>query len=161
MEDRLLHGDTEIEAMKIYVFGNGNICFAEFKDKYESEIVKCASNDSASFLLCEFKGVDTLAMELLKCLSANVSIFHVGERPRYFPDKYKTKASQWALVGGFGSDEERDGEAIKQCTHFLAFDYNSDKKRTSGTQKNIALCEALGKIRLGDPGAPPRAHLPL
>ncbi len=134
--------------MNVYVFGNGNISFEAFKTYYETALVKALAMAETSFSLCDFRGTDTLAMEFLKGLSSGVTIYHVGETPRYFPDKYKTKAGEWRVLGGFSSDEERDHAAIEACTHYLAVDFNSDAKRKSGTQRNIERCESLGKIRL-------------
>jgi hypothetical protein len=134
--------------MNIYVFGNGNLSFSDFKIYYEEIISRFMDNENVIFFLCDFRGVDVLTMELLKCNSKNVCIYHIGEKPRYFPDKYKTKVSNWSILGGFENDEQRDKEIIMKCTHFVAFDFNSDNKRKSGTQKNIELCESLGKIRL-------------
>lgn len=134
--------------MNIYIFGNGNICFSDFKTHYEEVINRCLEKEDVTFLLCDFRGVDTLAMELLKCVSEKVTVYHVAGKPRYFPDKFKTKAGSWNVVGGFENDEQRDLEAINRCTHFIAVDFNSDSKRKSGTQKNIERCEQLGKIRL-------------
>jgi len=47
-------------------------------------------------------------MEFLKNHTPKVSVYHIGVESRYFPDKYKTKASQWTVKKGFSSDEERD-----------------------------------------------------
>lgn len=134
--------------MNIYIFGNGNISFFDFKKYYEEVIIQFMNRDDVIFSLCDFKGVDTLAMELLKCYSKNVYIYHIGEKPRYFPDKYKTKVSNWQIFGGFENDVHRDREIIMKCTHFIAVDFNSDVRRKSGTLKNIELCESLSKIRL-------------
>ena len=105
-----------------------------------------------NFLVGDFRGVDTLVMEYLKCRTSNVRVYHVGVQPRYLPDKFRTKVSQWELVGGFTSDEERDSAAIETCTHFLAYDANSNHARKSGTLRNIERCLELGKENLG--GAP-------
>ncbi|AFD08583.1 hypothetical protein [Solitalea canadensis] len=134
--------------MNIYVFGNGNISFDDFKKHYEEVINPYLNNEEVSFLLCDFRGVDTLIMELLKCKTSNVSIYHIGERARYLPDKFNTKVGGWKILGGYENDQERDHEVIKKCTHFIAIDFNSDHKRKSGTAKNMEYCEELGKIRL-------------
>jgi hypothetical protein len=134
--------------MNIYIFGNGNTNFADFKQHYEAVINLYLDQTDVSFSVCDFRGVDTLAMELLKCATPNVHIYHIGDKPRYLPDQYRTKVSNWTIVGGFENDAERDAAAIANCTHFIATDFNSDAKRKSGTQKNIELCEVLGKIRL-------------
>jgi len=134
--------------MKIYVFGNGNITFKEFLKLYIEPIEKQLDKENTTFLLCDFRGVDTLMMEYLKSETSNVSIYHIGEKPRYLPDKFKTKVSGWKLIDGFESDEKRDRAAINECTHYLAIDKNSNEKRKSGTLKNIERCTSLNKIRL-------------
>jgi hypothetical protein len=105
--------------------------------------------DRAEFLLGDFRGVDTLMMEYLKTKTSKVTVLHIGEKPRYAPDRYKTKVSSWTFVGGFQDDQSRDEEAIKNCTHYLAIDRNSNDSRKSGTMRNLERCEALGKIALG------------
>ena len=139
--------------MKLYLFGNGNLCFEDFLKHYYEVLQARVSEPGDAYIVCDFRGADTLVMEYLKHLSARVQVFHMGERPRYAPDKYRTKVSQWELVGGFASDAERDGAAIDACTHFMAHDTNSTAKRMSGTGRNIARCLELGKVRLGAPNA--------
>ena len=134
--------------MKIYIFGNGNISFDEFLQYYVQPIEPYVQHKHVSFLVCDFRGVDTLMMEYLKTRTGQVSIYHIGDKPRYLPDKFKTKVSAWQLVGGFNDDSARDRAAIQACTHYLAIDKNSDAKRKSGTLKNIELCEALHKIKI-------------
>lgn len=134
--------------MKIYIFGNGNIQFEEFLNFYIAPIEAFLKGKQITFLLCDFRGLDTLMMEYLKSKSGNVSIYHIGEKPRYLPDKFKTKVNEWKLIGGFESDSSRDKAAINECTHYLAIDKNSNEKRKSGTLKNIELCESLHKIRI-------------
>jgi hypothetical protein len=132
--------------MKVYVFGNGNIKFGDFICYYEANLRNLVEKIGIHFIVCDFRGVDTLTMELLKSETENVSIYHIGDRPRYIPDRFKTKVSQWEFVGGFKTDLERDSAAIENCTHFLAIDFNSDEVRKSGTKKNIEKCLVLGKI---------------
>lgn len=81
-------------------------------------------------------------MEFLKCISANVTIYHIGNKPRYIPDKFKTNVGEWTFIG----DKERDNTAIDNCTHFLAYDFNSNATRKSGTHKNIEICLSKNKI---------------
>ncbi|MBF7089959.1 hypothetical protein IUY40_00145 [Flavobacterium sp. ALJ2] len=131
----------------IYVFGNGNLSFESFKVYYERPIMQLLLKNK-NFIVCDFKGVDTLTMELLKCITANVTVLHIGEKPRYIPDKYKTEVSKWHIIGGFQSDKERDNVAINMCTHFLACDLNTNKKRKSGTQANIEDCLNKHKISI-------------
>ncbi len=135
--------------MNIYIFGNGNISFSDYKIHYEAILNYYLNNKNVHFIVCDFRGVDTLTMEVLKCSTDKVSIYHVGEQPRYLPDKFRTKVSSWKIFGGFTSDAQRDLAAINNCTHFIATDFNTDNKRESGTKKNIELCEKLGKIKCG------------
>lgn len=134
--------------MKIYIFGNGNISFQEFLKYYAEPLEKYLNQEQSSFLLCDFRGVDTLMMEYLKSATGNVSVYHIGKKPRYLPDKYKTKVNSWKLIGGFESDSARDQAAINECTHFLAIDKNSNENKKSGTFKNMERCESLGKIKI-------------
>ena len=132
--------------MNIFVFGNGNISFEDFLTHYQMPLVQVLHNHgNASFLVCDFRGVDTLVLEFLKTKTERVELCHIGERPRYLPDAFKTKVGQWQLKGGFDSDKARDQYAMENCTHFLAVDFNSDEKRKSGTLKNMEQCIALGK----------------
>jgi hypothetical protein len=134
--------------MQVYVFGNGNLRFCDFIDYYEAPLKTAIALPKTHFIVCDFRGADTLTIEWLKSETGNVSVYHIGERPRYSPDRFRTKVSQWKFVGGFTTDAERDAAAISQCTHFLAMDFNSDENKQSGTQKNIATCLELGKISL-------------
>ena len=139
---------SAIDCMKLYIFGNGNISFRDFISYYENPLRNLLEQAETHFILCDFRGVDTLTMEVLKSETKKTSIYHIGEKPRYLPDCFRTKVSQWELVGGFTSDRERDSAAIQSCTHFLATDFNSDERRKSGTERNIEKCLALGKIRI-------------
>lgn len=132
---------------KIYVFGNGNLSWEDFHRLY-MEPLNTIDISECEFLTGDFRGVDVMMMEFLKNKTAQVTILHVGKKPRYFADTFNTKAASWKKIGGFGSDTERDQQAISMCTHFLAVDFNSDEKRISGTRKNIEKCLALQKIRL-------------
>ncbi len=135
--------------ISIYIFGNGNISLSDFITYYQQPLLPYITNSEVSFILCDFKGTDTLSMELLKTYAQHVTIYHIGEHPRYIPDKYKTKVGQWKLEGGFKDDESRDIAAIDNCTHFLAIDFNTNSKRKSGTLKNIECCLSNHKIKIG------------
>jgi hypothetical protein len=134
--------------MNIFLFGNGNISLDDFTKIYIEPIKSIGFGPDIHFTVCDFRGTDTLAIEFLKTETPNVSIFHIGEKSRYLPDKFKTKVDKWTFIGGFTSDKERDIAAIENCTHFLAFDFNSDEIRKSGTLKNIEKCLKLNKIRI-------------
>ncbi len=136
--------------MRLYVFGNGNLSFADFLRYYHAPLARLPLDGAggARVLVGDFRGVDTLTMEYFKCLTPHVRVHHVGARPRYLPDKFRTHVGQWELAGGFADDAARDAAAIDACTHFLAHDFNSDANRTSGTRRSIDRCLELGKTRL-------------
>lgn len=133
--------------MRLYVFGNGNLSFDAFCKLYVPALERAVAAD-ASFIVCEFRGADTLTLEWLKTRTPNVEVLHVGERPRYLPDRYRTKVSGWAIRGGFADDDQRDAAALAQCTHVLAHDFNSKPERTSSTAKLLTRAEELGRPAL-------------
>lgn len=128
----------------LYVFGNGNLSLDDFLTLYVPGLQR-ALDAGAAFWVGDFRGVDTLTMEWLKTKTSAVTLLHVGERPRYMPDRYRTKVSGWTIQGGFDGDADRDQAGIDACTTFLAHDFNTNAKRISGTQRNIEACLALGK----------------
>lgn len=132
---------------KIYVSGNGNVTWENFHQFY-IEPLKKLNLSEYEFIIGDFSGTDTLMMEFLKNKSENVTIIHVGTRPRYFANSFKTMTGRWKIIGGFSSDYERDQFGIEHCTHFLAADFNTDEKRKSGTLKNIEKCLSLNKIAI-------------
>jgi hypothetical protein len=76
----------------VFVFGNGNISFQEFHNKYVNILDRLKEQSDISFIVCDFRGTDTLVMEYLKN-NSNVTLLHIGDKPRYIPDKYKTKVN--------------------------------------------------------------------
>lgn len=130
--------------MQLYVFGPGNLSLSDFLERYRRPLE--GLDRGVRYLVCDFRGADTLTLEHLKTHSPHVTVLHVGERPRYLPDRYRTRVSSWTLLGGFADDDARDQEAIARCTHFLAVDL--DPSRISGTRRNIERCLALGRVSL-------------
>lgn len=130
--------------MLLYVFGNGNLGFDVFTQRYVPAL-ESALEAHSGFIVCDFRGTDTLTMEWLKTRTENVEVLHVGERPRYLPDKYRTRVSAWTVSGGFSSDAERDEAALQRSTHVLAVDFNSDARRRSGTAKMLERAVAEGR----------------
>lgn len=120
---------------KIYVSGNGNVTWENFHQFY-IEPLKKLNLSEYEFIIGDFSGTDTLMMEFLKDKSENVTILHVGKKPRYFANLFKTKAEEWKIIGGFTSDYERDQFGIEHCTHFLAADFNTDEKKKRDTKKH-------------------------
>ena len=140
-----------IKIMKVFIGGNGNLSFEDFCHYYATALNKLLEkNSDAHFLVCDFRGVDVLAMEYLKCRTSNVMVHHMGSRARYVPDQFRTYVNEWKFIGGYSNNWERDQATLKDCTHYLAYDFNSDQSRKSGTQKNIEVCQRMGKIFLPD-----------
>ena len=135
--------------MKVFVFGNGNTSFDTFVKIYGKALSRAlflGKTQPVSFIVGDFRGVDTLAMEYLKTITEEVSVYHMGKSLRYFPSTFGTKAGQWKMVGGFENDGQRDSAAINACTHFIAYDFNSSPTRKTGTQRNIERCIELEKV---------------
>jgi len=143
----LIKNIKNITMKKIYVSGNGNVTWENFHQFY-IEPLKKLNLSEFEFIIGDFSGTDTLMMEFLKDKSENVTILHVGKKPRYFANSFKTMTGKWKIIGGFTSDYERDLFGIEHCTHFLAADFNTDEKRKSGTLKNIEKCLNLNKIAI-------------
>lgn len=109
---------------KIYVSGNGNVTWENFHQFY-IEPLKKLNLSEYEFIIGHFSGTDTLMMEFLKDKSENVTILHVGKKPRYFANLFKTKAEKWKIVGGFTSDYERDQFGIEQYQFVLNDDLDN------------------------------------
>lgn len=136
--------------MRVYVFGNGNLGFDAFVQRYVPSLVSALDAD-ATFVVCDFRGTDVLTMEWLKTRSGHVEVLHVGSRPRYLPDRFRTRVSSWTIRGGFASDADRDDAALQRCTHVLAVDFNSDDARTSATATMLARATQAGRSVLPAP----------
>ena len=94
--------------MKVYIFGNGNINYSDLEELYLKQIRQLVKKDNVEFMVCDFRGTDTLIMEFLKSESKNVTVLHIGDKPRYIPDKYKTKVSKWKICLLYTSPSPRD-----------------------------------------------------
>lgn len=132
----------------IYVFGNGALAFDDFLRLYAPLIEAALARPDTAWSLCDFRGVDTLAMEYLKTRTASVTVFHVGERPRYLPDRRATQVERWQLRGGFADDTARDDAARAASTHYLAYDRFSTPRRPTGTAAIIERCRTDGMVAL-------------
>jgi hypothetical protein len=129
----------------LFIFGNGNSSFEIFCNEY-IPILDKAIKDNYNFILCDFRGIDVLCMEYLKNKTNKVTIYHIGIKPRYLPDLYKTKVSSWKLNSNHLDDYSRDMLAINDCSHYFGIDYNSNTDRQSGTLKNLINLKNKNKI---------------
>lgn len=133
---------------KIFIFGNGNLSFNDFIRHYVPVLENVYALLETEFILSDFRGTDTLAMEWLKSKTPNVTIFSVGDKAHYLPDQFNTFVPDWKLKNGFEHHTQRDTALVNACTHFLAIDFNSDQVRTSATNKSIRKCLQFNKIQL-------------
>ena len=117
-----------------FISGHGNISLQEFIDNYIPQIDH-AIKEKSHFILGDFRGTDTLAMEYLKDKTSYVTIYHCFKKPRYIPDKFDTFVDNWKIIGGFQSDDERDIAMTNNATHDIAL--IKVGRENSGTAKNI------------------------
>ncbi len=132
----------------IYVFGNGRLSFDDFLRLYVPPLEAALAHHDSAWVVCDFRGVDTLVMEYLKARTAAVTVFHVGDRPRYLPDRHGALAQRWVIRGGFADDRARDEAALAACTHYLAIDRFSLPTKPTSTAALIERCRAAGRIAL-------------
>jgi hypothetical protein len=127
--------------LHIFITGHGNLSVSHFFDHY---VPILEAHENAHFHLCDFRGCDTLTMEFLKTLSTRVTIYHIGDFPRYKPDVWRTKVSSWTIKGGYTSDQDRDIAALSPCDHILALDLHSTPERLSGVGRNLKEAQQRG-----------------
>jgi hypothetical protein len=128
----------------IYVFGNGALSFDDFRALYVPAIETALERTETSWVVCDFRGVDTLTMEYLKTQTASVTVLHVGAAPRYLPDRRYTQVEKWTIRGGFADDDARDQAALASASHFLAVDRFSRPVRATATARLIDNARAAG-----------------
>jgi hypothetical protein len=132
-----------MKPQKIFITGNGNLSFENFQRYYITPLKSFISE--SEIILGDFKGVDVMMMEYLKDKTSNVTICHLFDDPRYFPDIYKTLVRSWDFKGGFKNHYEADEYMIRSASHFIAFDQNSTDQRKTATHQNIQRCLDLGR----------------
>lgn len=132
----------------IYVFGNGRLSFDDFLRLYVPPLEAALAHHDSAWVVCDFRGVDTLVMEYLKARTAAVTVFHVGDRPRYLPDRHGALAQRWVIRGGFADNSARNEAALAACTHYLAIDRFSLPTKPTSTAALIERCRAAGRIAL-------------
>ena len=117
--------------MIAYISGHLKITKEEFAEHYFQKI-KDAVKRGDEFVLCDARGVDSMAQLLLAesfsdPSTAPVRVYHMLDKPRNNVG-FKT-------VGGFNSDEERD----KACTYASDYDiaWVRPGREKSGTANNV------------------------
>lgn len=111
-----------------FISGHGDVSPEEFEEHYLPRLEE-ALKAGHSFVVGDFRGADQLAQWWLYDQGANVTVFHMFGRPRYFGgDLYKK-------VGGFLNDEARDAAMTNASDYDIAWVRPGKKK--SCTAKNI------------------------
>lgn len=133
----------------IFITGNGNISYELFEKHYISILKKFDPNFEHKYIVSDFRGTDTLAMEWLKTKTKNVTICCKGLAPRYMPDTFKTYVKNWKVVNCLKNNRGCDEYMLTNCNYLLGYDQNTDSNRISGTMHNLMRAKRMKKIILG------------
>lgn len=119
--------------MIYFISGHGDLTQFEF-DKYYVPVLDdiLVSDRDAEFVVGDFQGADTMAQDYLKeKLSdpSKLTVYHMGRFPRY------CSTTEFKLVGGFSSDEERDSAMTQASNVDICF--VRPGRRGSGSAQNI------------------------
>lgn len=113
--------------MIVFVSGHLDVTPEEFAQHYAPGLQQhvLAGN---TFVVGDARGADRLAHDFLNQLGADVTVFHMKDKPRY--------ATNCKTRGGFRSDEERDAAMTASSDTDLAWVRPGREK--SGTARNLA-----------------------
>lgn len=134
---------------KIYfISGHGDVTHEEFNKRYKPQINK-AIKKGAKFIVGDFRGADTMAIDYLYWLGSysgdleyyipaeDITVYHMFESPRCRVYNFKT-------AGGFKSDEDRDSEMTRVSHEDILWIREGREK--SGTAKNKARRDKFNAI---------------
>jgi hypothetical protein len=104
------------ETKTAFISGHIHVLDGEFEQNYKSKIEEGADNGH-SFVVGDANGIDSAAQSLLKELlgeaSSRVKVYHMLNSPR-------NNNGNFATVGGFSSDEERDAAMTAASDYDIA-----------------------------------------
>jgi len=110
-----------------YVSGHLDLSEDEFRDHYVPQIdAACAAG--CCFVVGDARGADLLFQRHAHARGLVVTVFHMFERPRH-------NVGEFAVVGGFASDTERDEAMTAASSHDIA--WVRPGRERSGTAKNL------------------------
>jgi hypothetical protein len=119
------------ETKTAFISGHIHVLDGEFDQHYKKKIEEDAANGH-SFVVGDANGVDSAAQSLLKDIlgesSPRVKVYHMFNSPR-------NNKGNFATVGGFNNDEERDAAMTAASDYDIAWVRAGKEK--SGTAKNI------------------------
>ena len=110
-----------------FISGHLDLTDEEFEEHYKPKIERACS-EGASFVVGDAVGTDTKAQEFLLKLGADVTVFHMFEKPRNNIGNQKTR-------GGYTSDTSRDQAMTAVSNEDIAWVRPGREK--SGTAKNL------------------------
>ena len=93
--------------MKYFISGHLDLTQDEFEKHYKSQIDAALCESSSEFVIGDATGADLLAQQYLFYKDKNVTIYHIGSKPRNLANHC------FSTHSGFKTDELRD-EAMTQ-----------------------------------------------
>ena len=130
VKGELVKGYVDRRALRpvsYFISGHLDLTQAEFDEHYEPHIWT-AVMEGASFVVGDARGADLLAQGCLKDLCADVTVFHMLDKPRH--------NAGFPLRGGFISDDERDAAMTAHSQRDIA--WVRPGRERSGTARNLA-----------------------
>jgi len=112
----------------LYVSGHLDLTRDEFNAHYVPKLDAAVKEPPVAFVMGDARGADQLAQAYLGSKYANVTVYHMFEKPRY--------NAGFDTVGGFTSDTSRDEAMTQASTHDIA--WVRPGREASGTAKNLA-----------------------
>lgn len=109
-----------------FISGHLDLTEEEFNEYYVPRILT-AIQSGARFVVGDAPGADHLAQRWLKRHGTNVTVFHMGENPRY--------SNGLPTRGGFKSDTARDSTMTAASSHDIA--WVREGRENSGTARNL------------------------
>ena len=110
-----------------FVSGHLDLAEDEFLHHYVPQIAAARAR-GCSFVVGDARGADLLFQRHAHAHGLVVTVFHMFERPR-------NNVGDFAIVGGFGSDEARDAAMTAASTIDIA--WVRPGRERSGTAKNL------------------------
>lgn len=116
-----------------FVSGHRNITESQFEVYKETFCRILEEKPNAIFLIADYEGADIMSqnflLDELNIDPSRIFIYHMHDKPKYVNTKVIN------LIGGFGTDEERDCAMTYNSSTDVAF--VADHTQMSGTAQNI------------------------
>lgn len=110
------------------ISGHLDLTTHEFEEHYKP-IIDDAIAKGCHFIVGDARGTDTLAQAYLATHNAEVTVYHMFERPRH-------NTGDFPVRGGYPSDDERDAAMTAESDFDIA--WVRPGRENSGTARNLA-----------------------